>query len=272
MGMVATCRYCGKEFATFPSRAAVFCTRVCSARWWGDQKAALPVDAAAERFWSKVDKNGPVHPRLGTACWLWTGSHGDHGYGHIQIGRRIEKAHRVALWLTTGTNPELMVLHHCDNGHVGCVRPEHLYEGTHLDNMRDKRERGRTNAPKGEASPNAKLSRADVRDIMKRTAAGASNTEIASVYGISRALVHAVQTGRAWGHLGLVKVPRPARLGIGHLRGAAHPAAKLTEADVVVIRGMLADGLDFRSIAERYRVSESLVRLIAKRRLWKHIA
>ncbi len=27
-----------------------------------------------ERFWTRVNKDGPVHPVLGTACWLWTGA------------------------------------------------------------------------------------------------------------------------------------------------------------------------------------------------------
>lgn len=41
----------------------------------------IPVTPADEaRFWSKVDKNGPVHPVLGTRCWLWTASVMWRGY------------------------------------------------------------------------------------------------------------------------------------------------------------------------------------------------
>lgn len=41
--------------------------------------------------------------------------------------------------------PDQMVLHKCDN--TACCNPDHLYEGTHQDNMRDVRERGKGRGP-----------------------------------------------------------------------------------------------------------------------------
>jgi HNH endonuclease len=41
----------------------------------------------AERFWSRVEKNGPVPPErpdLGP-CWLWTGTPNQDGYGTINV-------------------------------------------------------------------------------------------------------------------------------------------------------------------------------------------
>ena len=52
-----------------------------------------------ERFWTKVDKNGPVHPALGTPCWLWTGSKKrKDGHGMLRINGEPYVASRVS-WL-----------------------------------------------------------------------------------------------------------------------------------------------------------------------------
>lgn len=83
-----------------------------------------------DRFWSKVDKNGPLHPTLGTRCWIWTASKDGCGYGMFKIADgskngHCERAHRYSFEHSTGIAPgELEVDHRC---HVhSCVRPEHL--------------------------------------------------------------------------------------------------------------------------------------------------
>lgn len=91
-----------------------------------------------ERFWSFVAK--------GDGCWEWTGTT-SRGYGTLRVGslsngtRRKILAHRYSLALALGREPVGMVLHHCDNRL--CVRPDHLYEGTSSDNMRDAYDRKR---------------------------------------------------------------------------------------------------------------------------------
>jgi len=99
----------------------------------------------AERFFAKVDKNGPIiRPDLGP-CHLWTGSTDGDGYGQIGLGARgegLEKAPRVAFFLEHGRWPEPCALHKCDN--PPCVRPDHLFEGTKADNMRDMANKGRS--------------------------------------------------------------------------------------------------------------------------------
>ena len=53
------------------------------------------------------------------------------------------KASRASHMIFHGPIPEgLHVLHRCNNAR--CVNPDHLYAGTHMQNMRDRDESGRT--------------------------------------------------------------------------------------------------------------------------------
>ena len=109
-------------------------------------RPSLSADAVASRFWAKVNKRGPVHPVLKTPCWLWVRK-GDSrsGYGRFYSGDQYHVASRFAYQLANGAVPEgLWVLHRCDTPR--CVNPEHLFLGTHDDNMADLRAKGRGNS------------------------------------------------------------------------------------------------------------------------------
>lgn len=101
----------------------------------------------SERFWKKVDQNGPTHPVLGTPCWVWTASRFVRGYGALKVDDGPKGyAHRISWELHFGPIPDgLWVLHRCDN--PPCVNPAHLFLGTHLDNMADMDAKGRRNHP-----------------------------------------------------------------------------------------------------------------------------
>ncbi|HEC64706.1 MAG TPA: hypothetical protein ENI23_05400 [bacterium] len=90
-------------------------------------------DAFAERFWSKVVPVGD--------CWEWQGAKGSFGYGLVKIDQKNFPTHRIAFALANGRAPKLSVLHSCDN--PPCVRPDHLWEGTQTDNMKDALAKGR---------------------------------------------------------------------------------------------------------------------------------
>jgi hypothetical protein len=108
-------------------------------------KSGRPEKSLSERFFAKVDQNGPVPahcPELGP-CHVWTGAR-RQGVAALQVDGRNTIAARVAWFLETGAWPTLCVLHKCDGGDRGCVRFGHLFEGTRLDNNRDRSRKGRT--------------------------------------------------------------------------------------------------------------------------------
>lgn len=91
-----------------------------------------------------------------TGCWLWTRALSSKGYGCTNINGKTEYAHREAYKHYIGHVPKgLWVLHKCDT--PSCINPNHLFLGTHKDNMADMVNKGRSNTQKGEAHLDAKL-------------------------------------------------------------------------------------------------------------------
>lgn len=71
------------------------------------------------------------------SCWIWTGTRQKcGGHGAFWFRNKIWKAQRVSWVFFRGEIPPgMMVLHKCNVSY--CVNPDHLYLGTHTDNMRD---------------------------------------------------------------------------------------------------------------------------------------
>ena len=92
----------------------------------------------------------------------------------------------------------MMALHHCDN--PKCCNPHHLYWGTASDNMQDRARRGRANTPNQAGANNgaAKLTEAQLAEIIEKFRRGLSNKQIASGLPVSHSLVSRIRTGRSW--------------------------------------------------------------------------
>lgn len=77
-----------------------------------------------------------------SGCWLWQKSRYSNGYGWLKVFGRVVSAHRYAFEMLKGPIPAgHEILHSCDVRH--CVNPDHMRAGTHGENMREARDRGR---------------------------------------------------------------------------------------------------------------------------------
>lgn len=178
----------------------------------------LPVlsERLRARFWQKIEKAGPDD------CWLWRGTLSPKGYGIF--ARKGYRAHRISFFISTGTDPlGKLICHRCDN--PPCVNPAHLFMGTDLDNLTDMAAKGRARNcamlhpemmargerngrnlhreryPIGEAHPDAKLTEAQVREILKKGAARIPRRALALEYGCTLFNIEAILYRRTWKHL-----------------------------------------------------------------------
>jgi HNH endonuclease len=153
----------------------------------------LPIAGSLrERF------NASYIPEPNSGCWLWEAGGDNKGYGRITIAPRkpMRLAHRISWELHHGRPAVKFILHHCDNTY--CVNPEHLYEGTQKDNMRDRSVRNRMPDLRGEKGPNAKLTSEQV--VLIR-ADSRSQRLIATEYGVSQATISLIKLRKHWGHV-----------------------------------------------------------------------
>jgi len=152
-----------------------------------------------ERFWEKVNKNGPIHPKLGTRCWLWLGSLDTSGYGLFRLNGKLWKAHRL-MWVTYVGELKSCGLHKCDV--CNCCRLEHLFDGTRLDNNADRDAKGRQIAHPGSTHGRALFMENDVLEIRSRYELGDTDLhKLAEQYGASYYCIYDIVKRRSWRHI-----------------------------------------------------------------------
>lgn len=194
-----TCLVCGELFRVKPSHQARAPRRHCSRACAAIGRANEAASTTSDRFWLRVDKNGPVvRPELGP-CWLWLGGATENGYGtfYRSANEPPIRAHRFAWFIEHGTWPELCALHHCDVRR--CVNPGHLFEGDRTDNADDRHAKGRDS--RGEGRWSAKLTESDVLEIRQLAANGLSHEELATLYPVERRSISKVIRGERWKHI-----------------------------------------------------------------------
>lgn len=144
-----------------------------------------------KRFWKKVETGGVDE------CWAWNSSLDSCGYGTFWLNANV-KAHRVAYELTFGEIPEGQhVLHKCDNPR--CCNPNHLFLGTHEENMKDMARKGRALSRPGEKNPSSKLTSEDVMFIRE---SGDRQERLAECFGVTQQTISNIKTGKTWKHIG----------------------------------------------------------------------
>lgn len=141
-------------------------------------------------FWRQVAKTD--------TCWNWTGLKRRNGYGYFYAAKSWI-AHRY-MWQVIAGHGEIpagiFVCHKCDN--PSCVNPDHLFLGTPRENVYDAMRKNRRNSVRGERVGTAKLTEAQVRQIIS---ASLSTHALSRQYGVSSGHIWQIKTGKRWAHL-----------------------------------------------------------------------
>ena len=145
----------------------------------------LSDDERRARFWARVEKT--------EGCWLWKGKIKSNGYGQLMIGTKWKHAHRVAYEFARGPiRKGACVCHRCDV--KNCVNPDHLFLGSHTDNMRDASAKGRMHP--GEKNGMSKLRVEAARFIVENAHIGAIG--LASKFDVHPSTVRDILKRRTW--------------------------------------------------------------------------
>ena len=136
-------------------------------------------------------------------CHYWVGALGrKKGYGAFKVREkgnrdncRQYKVHRLIYEFVKGPINDKHVLHRCDNPQ--CVNPEHLFLGTHQENMQDMAKKGR--AWQGSKHKDAKLKPEQVLEIRKLYAEGGHTMRsLGAKYGIAHSHIRKIVIGEKW--------------------------------------------------------------------------
>ena len=148
-----------------------------------------------DRFQDKWELN------KNTGCWEITGWIDENGYGRASVNKKYFGSHRVSWVLNNGEIPNGMyVLHKCDNRK--CVNPDHLFLGTHQDNMDDMNKKGRYCTLVGESARNVILTEEEVNQIrLKYIPYKYTQQMLADEFGVCAPLIHRIIKRDVWKHI-----------------------------------------------------------------------
>lgn len=118
-------------------------------------------------------------------CWEYGGSRSRFGYGKLERAKKSHKAHRYSWLLFFGDPGEMKVCHTCDN--PPCFNPNHMFLGSHVDNMRDMVRKGRHGM--------SSLTNDQVDEIRQRVAQGEVQRRLAVEYGVHSSCINRIVRG-----------------------------------------------------------------------------
>lgn len=138
-------------------------------------------------------------------CWLWQGPLNNKGYAQMLIAGERTLGSRFSWARFVGPVPAGMcVCHKCDTPQ--CVNPDHLFIGTHADNMADRQRKGRQSRGAahvaagaggllGSANGNSRLTERQVLEIREDQR---PQRRIAAAHNVSQTTVWSIKSNRTW--------------------------------------------------------------------------
>ena len=137
-------------------------------------------------------------------CRCWEGWRGVRGHARLSFKGKHYLVGRLVLEKKLGRKlrPGLQALHKCNN--PPCIEASHLYEGTHDDNMRDRKsDGGYSTAAKGTAHGCAVLGEHQVKAIRLtlRNAPRGTARRLAEHYGVAPTTIYAIKARTIWKHI-----------------------------------------------------------------------
>lgn len=127
-------------------------------------------------------------PEPNSGCWIWQGTLSAKGYGVYTANKKQRGAHRGSYEAGFGHIPEGMyVCHKCDVR--CCVNPDHLFVGSHADNMKDMAIKLRQNR---------KLTGEQVLEIKSSNLSG---RELAKKFGVKPHAIYGIRQGKRWKYI-----------------------------------------------------------------------
>lgn len=124
-------------------------------------------------------------------CWLWTGSYSGNGRPRICHDKKQYSASRVSFEVFKKEKlGDRLACHSCDDER--CVNPDHLWAGTHDQNMVDMVQKQRSKSS---------LSDVAVLQLMKMRESGITYRECGEEFEVSPYVVYQIIKGKNFKHL-----------------------------------------------------------------------
>lgn len=139
-------------------------------------------------------------PEPNSGCWLWIGGTRANSKGklysrHFRDNGTSINGHRFSWIIHNGLIPEeLCICHICDV--TLCVNPEHLFIGTHQDNMTDMTNKNRQSKHRGEEKINlAKLTNKEAEFIRN---SDLSQSQLGKIFNVAQTTIHRIKTNKSY--------------------------------------------------------------------------
>lgn len=189
---------------------------------------------------------------VNSGCIIWNGYKNKGGYGISSYMGKVMSTHRISWTAHFGKIPEgLLVCHKCDVRN--CINPDHLFLGTHKDNMDDCVSKGRDKAFRlsGERHGMAKITEKDVLFIRLQMSRNRSlGFSLANRFSVPYTHILRIAYGESWKCCGGPTIKPKYR--------------RFRSDEVDCIRKLSSKGWRNKEIAEKYNADPSTISKIVR--------